>query len=649
MTFNELGLTPLLIKAVQELGFETVMPVQEAAIPIILNEDSNLIALAQTGTGKTAAFGLPLIQQLDLETKDTEVVIICPTRELCIQIATDCKKYARYIPQCTIVPVYGGASIEAQIRLLSKPTKIIVATPGRMNDLIDRKKVNLSKVKNVVLDEADEMLNMGFKEDLDNILKQVPEERRTFLFSATMPKEVEEIAKHYVKEAKRVQIGIRNQGSDNVKHYYYLVHQKNRYLALKRIADYYPDIYAIIFCRTKVETQEVADMLIHDGYNADSLHGDLSQAQRDHVMSRFRLKNIQMLVATDVAARGLDVNNLTHVINYELPDETEQYVHRSGRTGRADKQGISIAIINLKEKHKIKEIEKILKKDFEKAQIPTGKEVCKKQLFNLINKVEQVDVDNEEIESFVPEIVQKLSWLEREELIKRFVSLEFNQFLQYYKNAPDLNVDESAEKEKDRREKDRKKQGKGGRERDFNKDHFTRLFITVGHRDKVVPQRIIGMINDYTPNLRIEVGKIDILDNFSYVEVSSDNASDVIDALNGRMIRGREINVEVAESQAPQKRERRRSDEGGEGRGERRRGGDRDRDRGDRRRSSDDREKGGERRDRRRGDRDDRRRKDERGDRDRDRGERRDRDRSGERRRSSDDRNKDKGKRKKRY
>lgn len=581
MTFKELELSPSIIKAVEELGFETVMPVQEASIPIILNEKTNLIALAQTGTGKTAAFGLPLIQKLDLQSKDTEVVIICPTRELCIQIATDCKKYAKYTPECTIVPVYGGASIDAQIRLLNKPTKIIVATPGRINDLIDRKKVNLSKVKYVVLDEADEMLNMGFKEDLDNILSRVPEDRQTFLFSATMPKEVEEIAKHYVKDAKRIQIGIRNQGSDNVKHYYYLVHQKNRYLALKRIADYYPDIYAIIFCRTKVETQEVADMLIHDGYNADSLHGDLSQAQRDHVMSRFRLKNIQMLVATDVAARGLDVNNLTHVINYELPDETEQYIHRSGRTGRADNQGISIAIINMKEKHKIREIEKILKKEFEKAQIPTGREVCKKQLFNLINKVEQVDVDNEEIESFVPEIVKKLSWLEREELIKRFVSLEFNQFLQYYKNAPDLNVDESVEKEKDRREK------KGGskRDRDYNKDHFTRLFITVGHRDKVVPQRIIGMINDYTPNLRIEVGKIDILDNFSYVEVSSNNASDVIDALNGRMIRGREINVEIAESQAPQKKERRRSN--GEDRGERReRRGDRS---GERRRSGDDR------------------------------------------------------------
>src|SRR5574344_2344546 len=534
------------------------MPVQEASIPIILNEKTNLIALAQTGTGKTAAFGLPLIQKLDLQSKDTEVVIICPTRELCIQIATDCKKYAKYTPECTIVPVYGGASIDAQIRLLNKPTKIIVATPGRINDLIDRKKVNLSKVKYVVLDEADEMLNMGFKEDLDNILSRVPEDRQTFLFSATMPKEVEEIAKHYVKDAKRIQIGIRNQGSDNVKHYYYLVHQKNRYLALKRIADYYPDIYAIIFCRTKVETQEVADMLIHDGYNADSLHGDLSQAQRDHVMSRFRLKNIQMLVATDVAARGLDVNNLTHVINYELPDETEQYIHRSGRTGRADNQGISIAIINMKEKHKIREIEKILKKEFEKAQIPTGREVCKKQLFNLINKVEQVDVNTKEIETFLPDIMHKLDWMDKEELIKKFVSLEFNRFLEYYSSAVDINIDEKKEREikesKDKKEGKsfgKQKQGKGGK--------FTRLFMSIGKKDKIVPQRIIGMINDLTRDRDIEIGRIDILDNFSYVEVIEDKAQEVIDAFSDAQVRGRDVLVEIAQSKASNSRGRDRS------------------------------------------------------------------------------------------
>ncbi|MBQ0112910.1 MAG: DEAD/DEAH box helicase [Bacteroidales bacterium] len=544
MTFKDLGLKEELNKAVEDLGFEQAMPIQEKAIPTILYNDVNLIALAQTGTGKTAAFGLPILNKIDTEIDHTQALIICPTRELCIQIANDCKKFAKYIKDLRIVPVYGGASIEVQIKELKRTAHIVVATPGRLNDLLLRKKVSISKVKYVVLDEADEMLNMGFKDDLDNILFKTPQEKNTYLFSATMPKEVEEIADTYIDNPVRIQIGERNQGSKNVQHFYYLVHQKDRYLALKRIADYYPDIYAIIFCRTKVETQEVADMLIKDGYNADSLHGDLSQAQRDHVMSRFRLKNIQMLVATDVAARGLDVNNLTHVINYELPDELEQYVHRSGRTGRADKQGISIAIINLKEKHKIKSLEKTLKKEFTKADIPTGKQVCKKQLFNMINRVENVDVDSEEIEEFLPEISKKLSWMDREDLIRHFVSLEFDSLLTYYKDAPDLNVDELAEKEKIRREKDKNKQK---RERNFDKSLFTTLCITVGYKDRIVPQRIIGMINDYTPHKRIEIGKIDINDEVSLIEVSNDGAQDVVDALYGRMIRGREIHVSFSD------------------------------------------------------------------------------------------------------
>ena len=543
MTFKDLGLKEELNKAVESLGFVNPMPIQEQAIPTILYNDVNLIALAQTGTGKTAAFGLPILNRIDMEQEHTQAVIICPTRELCIQIANDLKKFAQYIKDLRIVPVYGGASIEVQIKELKKTTHIVVATPGRLNDLLLRKKVSISKVKYVVLDEADEMLNMGFKDDLDNILFKTPEDKNTYLFSATMPKEVEEIADTYISNPVRIQIGERNEGSKNVQHFYYLVHQKDRYLALKRIADYYPDIYAIIFCRTKVETQEVADMLIKDGYNADSLHGDLSQAQRDHVMSRFRLRNIQMLVATDVAARGLDVNNLTHVINYELPDELEQYVHRSGRTGRADKQGISIAIINLKEKHKIKSLEKILKKEFTKANIPTGKEVCKKQLFNMINRVENVDVDSEEIEAFIPEISKKLSWMDREELIRHFVSLEFNSLLAYYKNAPDLNVNELAEKEKQRREKKQSQK----RTRNFDSSLFTTLCITVGYKDKIVPQRIIGMINEYTPQKRIEIGKIDINDQVSYIEVSNDGAQDVLDALDGRLIRGREIHVSFAD------------------------------------------------------------------------------------------------------
>ena len=567
MTFEELGLHANILQAVQDLGFVNCMPVQQQAIPHILDSDTNLVALAQTGTGKTAAFGLPIINNIicnaeDLsdkskERKDmrhnappllhkTSALIICPTRELCIQIANDCKKFAKYLPQLKIVPVYGGASIEQQIKDLKQGADIIAATPGRLIDLLDRKKIKLNDVKYLVLDEADEMLNMGFKEDLDNIFVRTPKEKNIYMFSATMPKEVEQIAENYIDNPVKIQIGQRNQGSENVKHFYYLVHQKDRYLALKRIADYYPDIYAIVFCRTKVQTQEVADMLIKDGYNADSLHGDLSQAQRDHVMSRFRLRNIQLLVATDVAARGLDVNNLTHVINYELPDELEQYVHRSGRTGRADKQGISIAIINLKQKKRIKALENILKKSFQQAKIPTSKDVCKKQLFNLINRVENVDTSNDEIDAFIPEITKKLSWLSREDLIKHFVSLEFEELLKYYKDAPDLNIDEAAEKEKQRREdKQRSKLKSKQTRRKYNgKEHFAALSVSVGYKDKIVPQRLIGMINEYTPFRRIEIGKIDINNEYTYIEVSADGADDVIDALNGRRIRGREIFVD---------------------------------------------------------------------------------------------------------
>lgn len=546
MDFKEFGFKEEINKAIEDLGFKTPMPVQEQAIPTILYNDINLIALAQTGTGKTAAFGLPIINRIDFDNKDVQALVICPTRELCIQIANDLKKYSKYLKSAKIVPVYGGASIELQIKDLKKKPQIVVATPGRLNDLLLRKKIDISSINYMVLDEADEMLNMGFKDDLDNILSATSENKNTYLFSATMPKEVEQIAKEYISNPVRIQIGERNQGSDNVQHFYYLVHQKDRYLALKRIADYYPNIYGIIFCRTKVETQEVADMLIKDGYNADSLHGDLSQAQRDHVMSRFRLRNIQMLVATDVAARGLDVNNLTHVINYELPDELEQYVHRSGRTGRADNQGISIAIINLKEKHKIKKLEKVLKKEISKAKIPTGQEVCKKQLFNMINRVENVETDYEEIDRFLPEISKKLSWMDREELIKHFVSLEFTSLLSYYRDAVDLNIDESLEKEKIRRENNQRSKQK--RERHFDKSLFSTLSINLGYKDKIVPQRIIGMINDYTPHRRIEIGKIDITDRCSFVEVKNDGVDAVKDALDGRIIKGKEIVVDFADN-----------------------------------------------------------------------------------------------------
>lgn len=587
MTFKELGISPEILKAIEEIGFQNAMPVQAETIPVLLEKDVNLVALAQTGTGKTAAFGLPLIQKLNYKNQDTEVLILCPTRELCIQIANDCKNFAKYIDACTILPVYGGASIDTQIRTLKKGVKIIVATPGRMNDLINRRKVDFSKIKYVVLDEADEMLNMGFKEDLDAILSQTPSEKSTLLFSATMPKEVEAIAKNYMYEPVRIQIGSRNQGSDNVKHFYYLVHAKDRYQVLKRIADYNPDIYSIVFCRTKIETQDVADMLIKDGYSADSLHGDLSQAQRDHVMNRFRHRNIQMLVATDVAARGLDVNELTHVINYNLPDELEQYVHRSGRTGRADKQGISIAILNLKEKYKIREIERQIKKEFTKAEIPTGKEVCEKQLFHLIDKIENVDVNYKEIEGFIPEIMKKLEWMDKEELIKKFVSSEFNRFLEYYRGAKDLTVDESREgRSRDRDGRD----SRDGRDRNKSKSgKFQRLFISLGHKDKVVPQRIIGMINDYTQNRNIEIGKIDILDNFSYIEVLESNVKDVIDAFKDQFVKGRPITVEIAEAKAPSSSRRGGSRSSSSSRGERSDRGDRN-DRGGRNYSRDSRD-----------------------------------------------------------
>ncbi|MDR0971610.1 MAG: DEAD/DEAH box helicase [Bacteroidales bacterium] len=597
MTFKELGISPQILKAIEELGFEKAMPVQEETLPILLEQDVNLVALAQTGTGKTAAFGLPMIQKMNYSNNDTEVLVLCPTRELCIQIANDCKNYSKYVDGCSVLPVYGGASIDVQIRALKKGVKMIVATPGRMNDLILRKKVDISKIKYVVLDEADEMLDMGFKDDLDNILDATPSSRHTLLFSATMPKEVENIAKNYMSDPIKVQIGIRNQGSDNVSHFYYLVHAKDRYLALKRIADYYPDIYAIIFCRTKIETQEVSDMLIKDGYNADSLHGDLSQAQRDHVMNRFRLKNIQMLVATDVAARGLDVNDLTHVINYNLPDELEQYVHRSGRTGRADKMGISIAIINLKEKYKIRNIEQQIKKAFSKAKIPTGKEVCKKQLFNMIDKVENVDVNYSEIENFLPDILKKLEWMDKEELIRKFVSLEFNRFLEYYRGAPDLNVDENASLKSRDSNGDRGKRGSHSKGERTNKEgNFVRLFINLGHRDKIVPQRLIGMINDYTHDRNIEIGRIDIMDNFSYIDVIADKAQDVINAFEGRSVKGRRVSAEIAQQKGSSSRGR------GEKREERR--GERNNSRRD----------SSSRRDNQRGDRAKDRTKDRRGD-----------------------------------
>lgn len=535
--FNDLGFSQEILKGINDLGFVEAMPVQKEVIPVLLETNRDIVALAQTGTGKTAAFGLPIVQQINISEKHPQALILSPTRELCVQIAKDIMAYSKYMDGLKVLPVYGGANIDAQIRGLKMGAHIIVATPGRMLDMIRRKKADISKVKTVVLDESDEMLNMGFRDDLNDILESVPTNRRTLLFSATMPKEVAAIAKNYMTNPEEITIGKRNAGAENVKHIYYLVHARDRYPALKRIADMNPDIYAIIFCRTRMETKEVAEWLIKDGYNADALHGDLSQAQRDHVMNRFRLKNLQMLVATDVAARGLDVNDLTHVINYNLPDDTEAYTHRSGRTGRAGKAGISVAIVHLREKYRIKEIEKKINKTFEKLPVPKGDEICKKQLFHLIDKMEHVEVKNEQIDELLPEVYKKLEWLDKEELIKRFVSLEFNRFLAYYKNTPDLNIpDESGA---DRKDKRKNKRSSGNK-------NYQRLFINVGKNNKLNPQRLMGLVNESTRERNIPVGKIDILKSFSFFEIDESYTDKVLKGLNSAVFEGVRISSEIA-------------------------------------------------------------------------------------------------------
>lgn len=569
--FADLGISNDILKGINELGFAEAMPVQEAVIPELLNSNRDIVALAQTGTGKTAAFGLPIVQQIDISKKNPQALILSPTRELCVQIAKDLMAYSKYVDGLKVLPVYGGANIDAQIRGLKMGTHIIVATPGRVLDLIRRKKADISKVKSVVLDEADEMLNMGFRDDLNEILESVPNERRALLFSATMPKEVAAISRSYMTDAKEITVGKRNSGAESVKHLYYLVQARDRYLALKRIADMNPNIYSIVFCRTRAETKEVAEWLIKDGYSADALHGDLSQAQRDHVMNRFRLKNLQMLVATDVAARGLDVNDLTHVINYNLPDDIEAYTHRSGRTGRAGKTGVSIAIVHLREKYRIKDIERKINKSFEKAEIPTGKEVCKKQLFHLIDKIEKVEVDHEEIDGLLPEIYKKLEWLDKEDLIKRFASLEFNRFLDYYKNAPDLNVPD----EKDLGQRD----GRGKR-RASDKD-FKRLFVNIGKNHGLNPQRLMGLVNEATGERNIEIGRIDVMKSFSFFEIDKQYTDKVLGGLNNASFEGVSVSSEIAKERPSgggsdrggRSDDRRRSGRGGE----RRSDGDRSR------------------------------------------------------------------------
>ena len=523
MTFRELNLKDEILSAIEELGYEQPMPVQEKTIPFMLEQTADLVALAQTGTGKTAAFGLPVLNMIDSQRKQVQALVLSPTRELCIQIANDLKGYSKNMRGMRVVPVYGGEDIRTQLRQLDTAPQIIVATPGRLIDLIERGKVELGAVDFLVLDEADEMLNMGFKEDIETILERTPASRRTMLFSATMPKEIANIAKRYMKNYEEITVGTKNAGAENVEHIYYVSQAKQRYLVLKRIVDLNPDIYGIVFCRTRLETKEVADKLMHDGYNADALHGDLSQAQRDTVMQKFRIRNIQLLVATDVAARGLDVSDLTHVINYNLPDDVEIYTHRSGRTGRANKKGIAVTIIHSKERFKIKDIERMLRKTFTQEQIPNGLEVCKKQLFHLIDRMENVDVSEEQIETYMPQIMKQLEYLSKEELLKRFVSLEFNRFLSYYKNTEDLNLPERSERPERGERADRGDRGSktGGK---------VRLKMNLGDREGLDPKRFLGIINDVTGDKSISIGSIEITNKYTFFDVFADQLDKVVSA-----------------------------------------------------------------------------------------------------------------------
>lgn len=543
-TFEELGVRDDLLKAIKELGFEMPMPVQEKVIPHLLDpESADVVALAQTGTGKTAAFGLPLLQRIDPDLHQPQALIISPTRELCLQIGSDLADFSKYMPHVKVLPVYGGSSIESQIRALREGVQIIVATPGRLIDLINRGVVKLDHVHTVVLDEADEMLNMGFLDSIDDILSHVPSDRKMLMFSATMPDEIARIAKKYMKQPVEFVIGNRNEGSANVKHVYYMVNARDKYLALKRIADDSPNIYAIIFCRTRRDTQEIADKLIADGYNADALHGDLSQQQRDIVMRKFRDRVITMLVATDVAARGLDVDDLTHVINYGLPDDTAVYTHRSGRTGRAGKTGVSVAIIHSREKGKLREIEKKIGKKFERKEVPTPQHIIEKQLYNLADRIEKVKVDEEEIAKYLPGVSRKLEWLSGEDLLKRVVSLEFQRLLDYYRDAPQIDfIDEKPTKDRKERaprndkDKDRRTAEKG----------MERIYVNMGKADGFFAGNLIEVLNHNVPGKRVDVGRIDLMPNYTLFDVPSQEARRVVDGLTGADWMGERLYSEIA-------------------------------------------------------------------------------------------------------
>ncbi|WP_313635932.1 DEAD/DEAH box helicase [Empedobacter sp.] len=557
ITFKELGLQDEILTAIEKMGFVNPSPIQEKAIPQILSSDQDVIALAQTGTGKTAAFGLPVLNQLDSNSKSVQAIILCPTRELCLQIAKELESFSADMRGVRVQAVYGGADIVKQIRGLKDNPQIVVGTPGRTMDLIKRGALKINDITWTVLDEADEMLNMGFRDEIDSILETTPEEKQTLLFSATMPSEVRRIASEYMHNPVEIAVSKVNTASKNIEHHVYLVRSSDRYLALKRLADYYPNIYGIVFCRTRREAKDVADKLMQDGYNADALHGDLSQSQRDHVMEKFRNQNIQILVATDVAARGIDVNELTHVINFNLPDDPEVYVHRSGRTGRAGNKGISIIISGGREARKIRDLEKLIASKIEPKNVPTGAEICEKRLISLIDKIENIEVDEELIEPYMETVNEKLANLDRDDLLKRFMTVEFNSFLEYYKNTKDISS------EGDRGDRgDRSSNRRGGRD-------FSRFFINIGQKHNLRVPNLIGLINEQTRNRNIEIGKIEILRNFSFFEVDTQFESLVLESFKDAQRDGVDLDVQIS------KPEPRRGD------GERR-GGDRRRnDRGD--------------------------------------------------------------------
>jgi ATP-dependent RNA helicase DeaD len=619
-TFKELGLRTEIVQALDELGFENPTPIQEKAIPQVLDSKKDLIALAQTGTGKTAAFSLPVLQQLDESSRNIQSIVICPTRELCLQIATDMQKFAKFMDLKTVA-VYGGTSIEGQIRDIKRGAQVIIGTPGRTVDLINRRVLKLQDVKFVVLDEADEMLTMGFKDDLDTILAQTPKEKQTLLFSATLPSGIKKITRDYMNDPIEVSVAGGNEGTKNVEHHYYLVDARNKYECLKRLADVNPQIYGIVFCRTRRETQEIADKLMQDGYNADSIHGDLSQQQRDGIMSRFRNRKIQLLVATDVAARGIDVDDITHVINYNLPDEEEVYIHRSGRTGRAGKHGISIAIIHSRERGKLKSVERKLKRTFEQRPVPTGQEICETQLYTIVERLSKLDINEKQIEPFLPAILEQLGHLTKEDLIKHLVSFEFNKFLDYYKNARDLNNLSSKNDRRDRddrprdrdrgrdsdrsrdRGRDRDRSSSRSSDRDFGDERpkrktgserfqddngkFTRFHINLGTKDNMNPANLMGLINESLSKRDVEIGKIELMNTFSFFELDTEYADKLSGSLKGSEYAGKKVDLTIAKSTGPN--ERRDRDGGGSG-GERK---DKFRDKFSRDRGSSSRHSGG--------------------------------------------------------